>query len=69
MTLKVLNLCTHYGRRGYSRYMVKQVGGNRRTWENYQSKTDDYSQAISLDPRKRDIDCFEILDIGFDWVG
>ena len=54
-----LSICTHYGRRGYWRYMVKRGGGNRRTWENHQSKMGDYYPATSRDPRKRDMCCFE----------
>ena len=38
---------------------IDRGGGNRRIWENHQSKMGDYYPATFLDPRKRDIDCFE----------
>ena len=38
---------------------IDRGGGNRRIWENHQSKMGDYYPATSLDPRKRDRDCFE----------
>ena len=38
---------------------IDRRGGNWRIRENHQSKMGDYYPATSLDPRKRDMDCFE----------
>ena len=58
---------------------IDRGGGNRRIWENHQSKMGDYYPATSLDPRNNETwTVLKVLDrvygqgygrIGSDWVG